>query len=127
MINNKAGKLLAFMIFNGALIGAAQYKNEIETGYTGLKAILWYMSAPVCQVNNFCLKVDSDRSVGGFVDSTVYMDSFWGKYSTIKTDEGEYVVSGIANHHDKNSNVRLLKEGNKLCIGQDCYLIPTGE
>ena len=65
--------------------------------------------------------------MGVFVDSTVYIDSFWGKYSTIKTDEGEYVVSGIANHHDKNSNVRLLKEGNKLCIGQDCYLIPTGE
>lgn len=127
MINNKAGKLLAFVIFNGALIGAVQYKNEIEVGYSGVKAILWYISAPVCQVNNFCLKVDSDRSVGGFLDSTIYMDSFFGKYSTVKTDAGQYIVSGVVKSHEKNTPVRLLKDGNKLCIGHDCYLIPTGD
>lgn len=104
--------------------------SQIQTAVEGLQAIKWMISAPACQINNFCYTVESDAKIGSFVTSKP-VGNLLEKYTEVLTDKRTITVNGdIAANHKPGESVFVFKvhsgKKNQLCIGDfDCYSIPT--
>lgn len=130
--------VFAFVFFNGFMFGLVPYVaqqsevegSQIQTAFEGLQAIKWMITAPACQINNFCYSVDADAKIGSFVTSKP-VGTLLEKYTEVITDKRTITVSGqIAVNHKPGDMVFVYKahsgKKNQLCIGDlDCYSIPT--
>lgn len=128
MTSNIGGKILALLVFNGLVFGCVFYKDDIAKAIEGIKAIAWYVTTSVCEVNNFCRDIENDQTGGTFISTNLVMDSFlYGKYTNIKTSKGDYVVQGDVKNHQTGSDVILKSVGNQLCVETTCYQVANNK
>jgi hypothetical protein len=121
-------KFFAILVFNGLLFGLVFYKDDITKAIEGVKAIAWYISAPVCEVNNFCRDIKNDQAGGTYISNNLVMDSFfYGKYTNLKTSSGDYVVRGDVKNHRAGANVIFKSTGNQLCVDTICYQVANNK
>lgn len=104
-----------------------------EFAIEGSKAISWLVTAPVCEVNGFCLEINKDIDAGSFVSSTIKKEAniIHGDFTQIETTQGTFVVKGKVESANiaQNSAVTLHKKKgeleNVLCIdSSNCFLVP---
>ena len=129
----------AVLLFNFGLFYIGWFSSSEETqelrnfAIEGSKAIAWMISAPVCEVNGFCLKIEEDSSAGSFVSSTLRKEAniIHGDFTQIETTLGTYVVKGkvevakipkqaLVTLHEQKGGLK-----NVLCIDStNCFLVP---
>lgn len=121
-------KYFAIIVLNALFLLLVFLKDDVTKATEGVKAVAWYVSAPVCEVNNFCHNIESDKDGGTFISDNLFWDSFWyGKFTKIKTSSGDYVVQGDVKNHQAGSLVTLKAKENQLCIDTTCYQVANNK